>query len=153
MTQEDVFSEGGFAYGFALPHEQGNLARFKIIRFHAEKRDDASRLCNKVIEGFGVKPVRFLLERGAQLKNLFDSYIERDFIIVIIIDSAHLLNSTTIYDLKVMREFSHEPYPKSQPCVILLGNPDQIEGLVHQHPGIRMRASNLPAPELRLITW
>jgi hypothetical protein len=153
MTQEDVFSPGGFSYGFALPHEPGNLARFKIIRFHAEKRDDSSRLCNKVIEGFGAKPVRLLLERATQLKNLFDSYIERDFIIVIVIDSAHLLNATTIYDLKVMREFSHEPYRKSDPRVILLGNPDQIAALVNQHPGIRMRSSNLPPVELRLIKW
>jgi hypothetical protein len=153
MTQEEIFAQGGFAYGFALPHEKGNLDRFKVVSFHAEKTDDASKLCNKIIEGLGDKPVRLLLERAKQLKKLFDWYIERDFIIVIVINSAHLLNSQTIYDLKIMREFSLEPYRKSDPHVILLGNPDQIAALVDLHPGIRMRSSNLPARELRLIKW
>lgn len=155
MTQEDVFrsAEGGFVFGFALPHEEGNLENFRVVNLEAKESDDASKLCGRVIEALGQKPERVLWRRGRQLTQLFDSYIERDFIVVIVIAAAHLLNPRTLYDLKIMQEFSSEPYPKSRPAIILLGNPDELKVLIEKHAGIYMRASNLPAPELRLVRW
>lgn len=155
MTQEDVFrsAEGGFAFGFALPHEEGNLENFKVVSLEARKNDDASKLCSRIIEALGHKPERALLRRGEQLTRLFDSYIECDFTIAIVITAAHVLAPRTLYDLKIMQEFSSVPFPKSRLGIVLLGNPDKLEGLVEKHAGIYMRASGLPAPELRLVTW
>ena len=155
MTQEDIFrsAEGGFAFGFALPHEEGNLENFKVVSIEAKENDDASKLCSRIIEEFGHKPERALLRRGEQLTRLFDSYIERDFTLVIVVRAAHLLKPRTLYDLKIMQEFSSVPYPKSRPGIVLLGNPDKLEALVEKHEGIYRRASGLPAPGLRLVKW
>jgi len=136
-----------------LPREKGNLDSFKVVRIKVEKHDDYTKLGNKIIQTLGEKPFRSLLDRGKQLERLFDWYMERDFILVIVISSAHLINSKTIYDLKRMREFSSEPFPKSSPAFILLGNPDQLQGLMEEHVGIQMRSSNLPAPKLRLVKF
>lgn len=155
MTQEDIFrsAEGGFEFGFALPHEEGNLENFKVVNLEAKENDDASKLCNRIIEALGHKPERELLRRGKQLTQLFDYYIECDFTIVIVITAAHLLKPRTLYDLKIMQEFSSVPFPKSRPGIVLLGNPDSLEVLVEEHAGTYMRASGLPAPELRLVKW
>jgi hypothetical protein len=154
-TQEQVFGAagGGFAIAFALPRDKGNLDTFKVVRLQAEKGDDSTKLGNKIIHALGEKPRRFLLDRGAQIGSLFDSYADRDLNIVIVIRNAHLVNSKTIYELKIMREYSHQAFPKSSPCFVLLGNPDQIWALVAEYPGIVMRSSPVSAPELRLVTW
>jgi hypothetical protein len=154
-TQEQVFraAGGGFAIAFALPDGEGNLDSFKVVRLQAEKGDDSTKLGNKIIHALGQKPQRLLLDRGAQIAGLFDSYADRDLNIVIVIRNAHWLNSKTIYELKIMREYSHQVYPKSSPSFVLLGNPDQIWALVAEHPGIVMRSSTVSAPELRLLTW
>jgi hypothetical protein len=155
MTQEDVFrsAEGGFVFGFALPHEEGNLENFRVVNLEAKENDDASKLCGRIIEALGHKPERVLWRRGKQLTQLFDSYIERDFIFVIVIAASHLMNPRTLYDLKVMQEFSSEPYPKSRPGIVLLGNPDRLGVLVKKHEGVYMRASSLPVHGLRLVKW
>lgn len=155
MTREDIFrsAAGRFAFGFALPHEEGNLENFKVVNLEAKENDDASKLCNRIIEALGHQPERELWRRGRQLTQLFDYYIERDFTVVIVIMAAHLLKPRTLYDLKIMQEFSSVPYPKSRPGIVLLGNPDRLRVLVEKHAGIYMRASGLPAPELHLVKW
>jgi hypothetical protein len=154
-TQEQVFraARGGFAITFALPRDGGHLEGFKVVRLQAERRDDSTKLGNKVIYALGEKPQRLLLDRGAQIASLFDSYADRDLDIVIVIRDAHVLNSKTMYELKIMREYSHQAFPKSSPCFVLLGNTDQIWSRVEKYPGIVMRSSPVPAPELRLVAW
>jgi hypothetical protein len=154
-TQEQVFRSavGGFAIAFALPHDEGNLDTFKVVQLQAEKGDDSTKLGNRIIQALGEKPQRFLLDRGAQIGRLFDSYVDRDLNVVIVIRDAHLLNSKTLYELKIMREFSRQAFPKSSPGFVLLGNPDQIWARVAEYPGIVMRSSPVSAPELRLVTW
>jgi hypothetical protein len=60
ITQEDIFrsAEGGFAFGFALPREEGNLENFKVVNLEAKENDDASKLCGRIIEALGQQPER-----------------------------------------------------------------------------------------------
>jgi hypothetical protein len=154
-TQGEVFraAVGGFAIAFGLPHDKGNLDSFKVVRLEAEKGDDSTKLANKIIRTLGEKPRRSLLDRGAQIATLFDSYADRDLNVVIVVRNAHLLNSKTIYELKIMREYSNQAFPKTSPGFVLLGNPDQIWARIQEYPGLVMRSSPLPPPELRLVTW
>ena len=66
MTLEDIFrsAEGGFAFGFALPHEEGNLEYFKVVSIEAKENDDASKLCSRIIESLGHQPERTRLIRA-----------------------------------------------------------------------------------------
>lgn len=154
-TQEQVFhaAAAGFAITFSLPHDKGNLDPFKVVHVQAEKGDDSTKLANKIIYALGEKPRRFLLDRGAQIKSLFDSYANRDLTIAIVLRNAHLLNSKTIYELKIMREFSHQGFTKTSPGIVLVGNPDQIWSRIQEYPGLVMRSLSLPPAELRLVTW
>jgi hypothetical protein len=69
MTQEDILrsAEGRFAFGFVLPHEEGNLENFKVVNLEAKENDDDSKLCNRIIEALGHQPERELWRRGGSL--------------------------------------------------------------------------------------
>ena len=69
MTQEDIFrsAEGGFAFGFALSHEEGNLEILKVVNLEATENDVASKLYSRIIEALGHKPERELWRRGSSL--------------------------------------------------------------------------------------
>ena len=156
MTKEEVFRscEGGFAVGFALPYEDGNLEKIHVVELDVSSRkDDAGKLGTQLIAALGTKPARPLLERGEQLKSLFDSYSEKDMLLAIVIKSAELLTPNAIYDLRVMTEYSHVPYRAHSPAIVLRGHVNEIENAITQFPGVAMRSSSLPIPKPRLVTW
>ena len=147
MTQEDVFRDaesGGFTVGYKLPNEEGDLDNFKVICIEAKKGDDPARLVNRVIETFGCKPLRGLLQRGKQLSQLIGSYTDQGIGLIVVIESAHLLNRRTIYSLKLVREHTTQPYPPAHVGFVLLGNPETIQATVNTDGGLMQRAARLP---------
>lgn len=156
MTKEEIFrdSKGGFAVGFVLPHDDGNLEKIHVVELEiSRENDDAGKLGTQLIAALGEKPARPLLERGEQLKSLFDEYSERDVVLALVIKSSHLLSAKTIYDLRLMTEFSHLSFRQHSPATVLLGHTDEIKRLVDQFPGVAMRSSNIPVQRPRLVTW
>lgn len=147
LTQEDVFRDaesGGFTVGYKLPDDEGTLDNLKIIRIEAKKGDDPIRLVNRVIEAFGCKPLRGLLQRGEQLSQLIGSYTDQGIGLIVVIESAHLLNRRTIYSLKLVREHTTQPFPPAHVGFVLLGNPETIQATVNVDEGLVQRAARLP---------
>lgn len=155
MTKEEIFRSvrGAFAIGFALPHEDGNLADFEIVHLEAQKNDDVSKLASRIIEAFGCSPEREHSRRARQLSQLISSYVERGLDFVVVISSAHLLNPRTISNLKNIQEFSSLMFLNSHPGFVLLGYPEKLEKSVEKNLGVAMRTPPLPAPQLRLVKW
>jgi hypothetical protein len=156
VTKEEVFrsAEGGFAVGFALPPEDGNLEQIHVVELEVlSRKDDAGKLGTQLVAALGTKPARPLLERGEQLKSLFDNYSEKDMLLAIVVKSAHLLTPNSIYDLRVMTEYSHVPYRAHSPAIVLLGHVNEIEESIDRFPGVAMRSVGMPVPKPRLVTW
>ena len=138
MTKEEFFfnSQNGIAVGFALPHEDGDLGRMHVIQLEVlSRKDDAGKLATNVITALGHEPAQRLVQRGEQLASLFDDYSKEDRLIVIVITSAHLLTPKTIYDLRVITEYSKIGFRKYSPALILLGHVDKLERAVACYPG------------------
>jgi hypothetical protein len=156
MTKEEFFfnSQNGVTVGFALPHEDGDLGRMHVIQLQAlSRRDDAGKLATNVITALGHKPAQRLVQRGEQLACLFDDYSQKDKLIVIVITSAHLLTPRTIYNLRVITEYSKVGFRKYSPAIILLGHVDTLERAIARYPGVAMRSLSMPVPKPRLVKW
>jgi hypothetical protein len=94
ISKEEVFrnSQQGFAVGFALPHEDGDLRNIHAIELDVSNRKDgAGRFATRLLSALGIKPARSLLQRGAQLSRLFDEYSKNDILLGIVLTSAHHL--------------------------------------------------------------
>jgi Cdc6-like AAA superfamily ATPase len=147
LTQEDIFRDaesGGFTVGYKLPNEEGNLDNFKVIRIQAKKGDAPTRLVNRIIEAFGCKPLRGLLQRGKQLTQLIGSYTDQGVGLIVVIEAAHLLNRHTIYSLKLIREHTTKPFPPAHAGFVLLSNPETIQATVNADQSVMQRANRLP---------
>jgi hypothetical protein len=87
-TKEEIYRSvrGAFAFGLGLPHEDGNLANFEVVEIEAQKKDDITKLVNRIIEAFGLKPEREHLHKTKQLSQLISSRIESglNFVVVIV---------------------------------------------------------------------
>jgi hypothetical protein len=153
MTQEDIFREAdaaGFTFGYKLPNEKGNLKSFKVIRIEAEKGDTPTKLVNKIIEAFGREPIRGLLHRGEQLSQLIGGYTDQGITLIVIVESAHLLNRHTVHSLKLIREHTTQPFPPAYASFVLLGNPETIQATINADPSLYQRATRLP-PSIKLV--
>lgn len=147
MTQEDVFREAesaGFTFGYKLPDEEGNLKGFKVFRIEAEQGDTSTKIVNKIIEASGVNPRRGLLHRDEQLSRLIDFYTGNGTSLIVVVESAHLLNRRAIYSLKQIREHTTQPYPPARAGFVLLGNPETIQATINSDPSLLQRATRLP---------
>lgn len=156
MTKEELFfsSQNGVAVGFALPHEDGDLRRVRVIELEALTRQyDSVKVTTNVIGALGCRPASRLVQRGEQLARLFDDYSQNDTLIVIVITSAHLLTPKTIYELRVVTEFSNVGFRKYSPAIVLLGHVDQLERLISRYPGVAMRSLSMPVPKPRLVEY
>lgn len=144
-TQEDIFREAGeFTVGYKLPTEEGNLEDFKVIRIEAQRDDTPTKIVNRLIEAFGVTLLRKLLHRARQLSQLIGNYTDQGIPMIVVIDSAHLLNARTIYCLKGIREHTTQPYPPASTSFVLLGNPETIQATVDADSSIMQRTARLP---------
>ncbi len=155
-TKEEVFrnSQQGFAVGFALPHDDGDLQCVRVIELEvSDRREAAGTLATRLIAALGTIPARGLVQRGAQLSRLFDEYSKNDILLGIVFTSAHLLTPRALYGLRFMTEFSNVSFRKYSPAIVLLGHPDKILRTASRYPGVALRSASMPTPRPRLISW
>jgi transcriptional regulator with XRE-family HTH domain len=144
LTKAEVFREaalgglgGGFVVGGKLPQAQGWLGDIKVFEITAEKVDDGNKIVAKILQESGINPDRSLEIRARQLKALFEETYEKYRHIVVVINNAHILSTSSLQSLKSIHEI---PDKGSLPGIVLLGRLVELSNSIATVESIKQRA-------------
>lgn len=140
ITKEDLYagSAGCLSYALGLPLHDGELSRFAVVKYKAEKGDTPLQIWTNVLAGFGGKLPRRnigeIAEVPVRLRQEFGRLARKNLLPILVIEDAHSLRPESLYSLKHLFELPTAFDPR--PGVLLLGRRHIIEKLLKQTTGM-----------------
>lgn len=117
-TMSAVLGESGVGKTTAVGLVTDELPTNKNLVVYMGQDQDGANLCRRLATGLGLQPRRSRTQTWMQISQyLADNLIEQSKNIVLIIDEAHLLDSTTLEDLRLL---TNADFDRSSPVTIIL---------------------------------
>lgn len=117
-TMAAVIGESGAGKTTAIGIVTDELPTNKNLVLYLGQDQDGANLCRRLATGLGLQPRRSRTQTWMQISQyLADNLIEQSKNIVLVIDEAHLLDSSTLEDLRLL---TNADFDRTSPVTIIL---------------------------------
>ena len=113
-----ILGESGVGKTTAVGLVAGDLATNKYLVLYLGQDQDGGNLCRRLAAGLGMKPQRTRMQIWMQISQyLADNLVEQSKNIVVVIDEAHLLDSNTLEEIRLL---TNSDFDRISPITIIL---------------------------------